>query len=422
MKSIIPLIIALVLVLMLVLATIYFTTMIVTYNANISSGPKSTSEWWIFEEEIKSVLLTSLMEGSQKAAEAFNQTFKTLYTDQGFSEDPNRVIVRESRYGWDTNSYIYYKYSRYSSTTIYCQTNDPDDLYKKNLEGYNMSRTQFIDAIHKASTTASAVLSDTVWATLQRWVEERSTLGYRIQIIDVLAYYYVDLQSNPTNGSIGINRVGVHAVIDVYSPWSGYKRFSERVEAEIRTVFKEGVEGDTEIYIPIKTTAYLTIGNNRIAYMLDPSNITIILYSKMFHRMSETVYTPGQLDMVKLKDVAGYYHGNGETTLYYAAEMKRNVIALILNSMIYNMSLSDPDADDSYRVPCSEDDPNTYIVRHTMTFFIGGLLYATIDGIYMTTPIQIVYTYMFDTAPTNYDWVFDDHIVGDPGQVTFTSQ
>jgi len=87
--------------------------------------------------------------------------------------------------------------------------------------------------------------------------------------------------------------------------------------------------------------------------------------------------------------------------------------------MIYHMSLSDPSYDDEFRPPCSEDDVRNTAPRHTMTFFIGGLVFANIDGVHVVAPLQVIYAYLFDTQPseTQYDWSFTGRVVGDLGLV-----
>jgi len=419
MKSILPLIIAFVLVAMLSVATLYYITSVVTYNADISMNRTHRAEWRVLEEEVRSILLTILRKNSHYALQKFEETFLNNYEDDGFYEEPSKVIIRKvvirrgRRRYLLLNMYIYYRYSKYSSTIYYCYLNgNIDDLYELNLQGYNMSRNDYLDAINKASTDATSLLSEYSYTTIMRWINMREKLGYKIYLINMTAYFNVSLESNPVNGSVGISREGINVVLDVYSPWSGYKRINE--------TFKEAVEGDTQIYLPIKALAYIVIGGEKVSYILDPQNISVVLYSKMFHRMSELEYIYGTLDKIILNEVGGYYLGKGETILYFGIQARRNIIAYILNSIIYNMSLSDPDYDDTFQVPCSEDDPNTYIPRHTMTFFIGGLIYANIDGIYVVTPLQIVYSYLFDTQPQNYDWSYSDYIVGDIGQVNWT--
>jgi len=418
MKSVIPLIIALVLIAMITLATIYYTTTIVVYHADINLNPSYNSEWVILTEEIRSVLLTTIRRTSVYAYNAFIQTFQKEYGDAGFSEDPSRVITR--RYGSRVNNYVYYKYSYFSSTSIYVNTRNPSDLLKLYLKGYNMSRADYLDAIHKASVDASNILQQYSRNSINEWISLRRGMGYRIQLINLTAYYITDLSSNQVNGSIGLNRIGLNVVLDVYSPWSGYKRFNETVEVSIEVLFKKADSGDTSYILPILAKAYVVIGGERVSYIIDLKNVSVVLYGRMFHRMSELIYTPGSLEKIYLNPLTGYYHGYGETLMYYEVKARRNLVAFIFYSMIYNMSLSDPIYDDAFPPPISEDNTRNTVPRHTMTFFIGGLVHGNIDGIYVVAPLQVVYAYLWDTQPQGYNWKFDDQVVGDPELVRWS--
>ncbi|MCD6300749.1 MAG: hypothetical protein J7L82_01605, partial [Staphylothermus sp.] len=433
MKSVLPLIIAFVLIGMLSIATLYYVTGVITYNTNIYMNQAYGTEWRALEEEVRSILLTILRKYSYYAVQQFNTTFMNNYEDEGFQENPDpesrvtrKVMVRtDHKKTTIINEYVKYNYGDFSSTYTYCYvTHDPNSLYELNLEGYSASRNDYLDAIYRASIDASTVLTEYTYTVMNRWIDIREDLGYRIYIIDINSYFNTTLASNPYNGSIGTTRMGTNVVLDVYSPWSGYKRVNETVEILFKVIFKEGFRNDTSFYLPIRVYAYISIGNENISYIIDPDNVTTILYSKMFHRMSELEYIPGNLDKIVLDKIKEYYSGEGETIIYYTFNTRTNIPEYVFNSIIYNMSLSDPTYDDEFRIPCSEKDYQKlpkriqeFPPRHTMTFFIGGLVYANIDGIYVVTPLQIVYSYLFDTQPQNYDWSYSDYIVGDIGQV-----
>jgi len=425
MKGLMPLIIALILIAMITLATIHYTTTMVTYNASIAQSTTGNIEWVALQDELRSMMLTTLRKASQSATLKFIEVFLKEYGDDGFIEDPNRVITRTYRSGSTTitRSYIYYKYSYFSSTTIYANTRNPSDLYKLYLKGYNMSRSDFIDALTKASREASKILMNTSQTMINNWVNIRVQYGYRLHVVNHTAYYITTLSSNPNDGSIGVSRIGLNLVLDVYSPWSGYKRFNETIEVYLEVRFKQGIKGDTCYYIPLLFKAYVYIGGERTSYILDPDNIVVKLYSKMFHRWGETVYTPratpNGLDMVILGNIAGYYYGDGYTQVYYSFNLRRNRYAFIAYSLIYNTSLSDPSYDDEFKPPLSEDVLNTVVDRHTMTFFIGGLITTSIDNIYIATPLQLVFSYLYDTNPPPYDWLVEQLFYGDPGQVRY---
>ncbi|RLG80876.1 MAG: hypothetical protein DRO13_02620 [Thermoprotei archaeon] len=423
MKGVIPIVMAMTIVFMLVIATIYYTTMIVTYRAEIALEPVSAAEWSNLGEEIYSILLTSIRESSPYALERFLETFTSYYGDDGFQEEPDRVILREVREkgSKEVNNYTYYRYSYFSSTVL----NDLDSL---NLEGFSTSLADYLDALGKASADASRELRARVSQSITRWKRYREELGYQVTIANLTAYFVVDLETDPVNGSTGYGRIVVSAVVDVYSPWSGYRSFNETVEIIFRVMFKEAVDGGEEVVFPLVIEAYVRMGESTTSYILDPSTITVTLYSNTFHRMSNAKYTPGQPDRAVLTPVGGYYYGNGTNLLYYALEMARDRYLFVRDSIVYNMSLSDPDFDlekgicwaKEFRVPHDEEDTKTKLPRHTMTIFWGGLVTANIDGIYVAAPLSVVYGYRYMTDASGYCWVYEDRIVGDVGMIQWS--
>ncbi|MET1160149.1 MAG: hypothetical protein ABWW65_04230 [Thermoprotei archaeon] len=424
MKGVLPIVIALTIVFMLTLATLYYTTTMVSYTAEISMQPAMGSEWNIIREEILSILLTSLRRASQQALQKYIDTFLQEYRDLGFYEDPSRVITRT--YWWRINSYIYYKYSYFSSTVLTDPYNpDYEKLNEKNLYGFNLSYTDYIDALRKASSDASVVLTNAVATGVSNWEKYRESLGYGIEVINLTAYMTTTLESNSINGSIGIGKTGASIVVDVYSPWSGYKRFNETVEVVIEVVFKRAISGDKEYIFPLNIKAYVNMGGYITSYILDPGSLNITIYSNTLHRMSKLKYYPGNPDYTTLKPIAGYYHGEGINLLYYSLDTVKNLYVFVRDSAIYNMSLSDPYIDWYcwawvFQVPYSEDEPDIELPRHTMTIFWGALAIANIDGIYAIAPIKIVFGYRYMTDVPGYCWVYQDEIVGDENMINWT--
>ncbi|MEM3926301.1 MAG: hypothetical protein QXU13_01790 [Desulfurococcaceae archaeon] len=412
MRGVLPIIAALAMFIALVIATTYFVT--ANLSTIINTLETGREEKQVFEEELRSIVLTALRTSSEEASMEFLNKFVSNYQEWFFE---GITIMR--RVGGSTLSIKLYNYDDYngkSYNNVNCGVNITcinvfgSNEANYNLRGYLNSLNSFVNALAMASQSVANRYRVIILRTLDQWINIRRQFGYTIEYNpdNVIVYYMVDVKNTSTIGSISLTNLTVYLSLDIYSPWSGYMRIYHNLTILVNTTFYRGWRDLTGLFNPVNIMVKIYVNNVENNYIVNPDDLELYIYSKTLNRLPSINSVNGS---ARMNVNASFYRGNGVNEVIFKLPFRddKNIYTLGLEA-ITGLSLAGNGQnadDDVFKPPESANVSsisNRIIDRHSMVFLWAGLMRLDIDGINLHSGIVFVFKYFFDTSPGIYDW------------------
>lgn len=407
MRSFVPIAAALIIFAALVASTILYITATMTMAGELYAY--SAEEREVIQEELNGILLTAMRSSSYEANRTFFNAFLREY-NENFINGINQTRI----YGGYRITVWLYNYDDYNrrcdDPNLACVFSESYSTY--NLRGFNSSRDSFLAALNKAASSASIIYRTALFNLTNNWMEARRSLGYSIDLIEYNVEYNVIAWHMRANGSYALSNLTAYAVVDVYSPWSGYFRVKSNITIMVTAYFYRGFRGYNEgFFAPINITARIYVNGIENNYIIDPGGVSLRIFSRSLGRIDSLDSTPiNNTRMALLRNNAIFYIGNGTTQVVFQMpfESGKNIWTATIE-VIRGLSLSDANYDDEFPPPESAT-PNsmskTVIYRHVLVFFWGGLMNVNVDGVLMNLGIITAFKYDFYTNPPYpYNWI-----------------
>lgn len=428
MKASIPIIIASIIFAALIVTTMFYSTAYQTFM--YKTVPVSAGEYSQLKEELISVIILALRTSSADAYQSFTNTLWQNYRENWIEGE---VVPRSYRDDDRNIIIIWVKLYNYNDYNKDCGNDDScvysNDYSAYNLQGFNISKRSFIDAVTTASAHASNVYRFTLLRMLDGWVEIRRRLGYFIDVVDYDVKLNISMRHERAAGSFTTVNLTAYASAEVLSPISGFYTVNSSITLLVNASYVVGWSDYGASYLPFNISAKVVINGVTRDYIIDPASTALVLNTSAFTRMTPSL-AGVENRAIRPELISMQYLGGSLTQVVFRAEFNttanKNVYTLILD-VITGLSLSNATYDDYFPPPREvyldgRSNPiRGEIIRHVLVFFVAGLLKTNIEGVEIPLPMMLALKYFFDTDPPQsggikLDWALIRLLViyGDP--------
>ncbi|MEL9909197.1 MAG: hypothetical protein QXP97_06035 [Desulfurococcus sp.] len=411
MRSQIPIIIAVILLLALAVSTIYYTTSMLTYTSVVRFEREDVSQWSYIEEQITSIILSSLASASVNASQGFKSHYWSSYKDsvvETGSWQRTCVLINNENCAtcgkltnnkkYCTASWISYNYDDFRCPGL-CGSNYTS-------AGINWALANYTNILMDSAQVYAGLLGQIVSNYLDNWARIMNKYGLSIYAKSINVSYNITVTSKPgdynTSCSTSQSKLRVSVSLDAYSIYAGYRRINNYVEIAYNSTFCMGLWSNDGMILPVYLTAYVDLNGQKGVYIIDPDKTSLTIYSVMLKRLSFLNTNNGN---ITLKPYASYYINNGTVLLYFKIPAKITDFwkqeEIIWNTTV----LSCVYCDDTFPPPfTTKDDKCTQkLTKVTVAFLLAGLVETNINGLTVFNGLKIILKHY---ANTEYnDWL-----------------
>lgn len=410
MRSQIPIVIAAILLLALAVSTIYYTTSMLTYTSVVRFEQEDTSQWSYIEDQITSIILSSLASAGVNASQGFKSNYWSSYKDSVVETGPWQrtcnLINKENCAACGTPS------GRNSCTASWISYNYDDfrcpGLCGNNYTsgGINWALANYTDTLMNSAQVYAGLLRQIVSAHLDNWARTMNRNGLSIYTKSINVSYNITVTSKPgdynTSCSISQSKLRISVSLDAYSIYAGYRRIDRYVEIAYNATFCMGLWSNDGMILPVYLTAYVDLNGQKGVYIIGPDKTSLTIYSVMLKRLYFLNTINGN---ITLKPYASYYINNGTVLLYFKIPAKITDFwkqeEIIWNTTVLSCAY----CDDTFPPPFTTKDNKCKqsLTKVTVAFLLAGLIETNINGLTVFNGLKIILKHYANTAYN--DWL-----------------